>query len=80
VGVLGYLALLGLSTLCPDKAETPTILLIAAVSGLAFALYLTYVEAYVLTVWCILCLLSLGMIAGITVLSSVLVVESVWRG
>jgi uncharacterized membrane protein len=80
VGVLGYMGLLGLSTLYRDKAETPAILLIAAVSGLAFALYLTYLEAYVLTVWCILCLFSLGMIAGITVLSSVLVVESVRRG
>jgi vitamin-K-epoxide reductase (warfarin-sensitive) len=79
VGLLGYVALLGLSTLYRGKEETPAILLIAAVAGLGFALYLTYIEAYVLAVWCVLCLFSLAMIAGIAVLSSVLVVESLRR-
>jgi uncharacterized membrane protein len=41
------------------------------VAGLAFALYLTYVEGYVLETWCILCLSSLALIATITVLASV---------
>jgi hypothetical protein len=36
---------------------------------LAFASYLTYVEGYVLETWCILCLSSLGLIAGIAGLS-----------
>jgi len=54
-----------------DFGETPTRLLVAAVAGLGFALYLTYVEAYVLETWCILCLSSLGLIAGITVLAGV---------
>ena len=31
-----------------------------------FALYLTYIEGYVLETWCILCLSSLGLIAAIT--------------
>ena len=36
-----------------------------AAAGLAFALYLTYIEARVLGVWCILCLSSLALIAMI---------------
>jgi uncharacterized membrane protein len=46
-------------------------LLVAAVGGLGFALYLTYIEGYVLGTWCILCLSSLAMIAGIAVLAGV---------
>jgi vitamin-K-epoxide reductase (warfarin-sensitive) len=76
VGILGYLTLLGLSTLYRGKVETPAVLLVAGVIGLGFALYLTYIEAFVLAVWCILCLFSLAMIVGITALSSVLVMES----
>ena len=70
IGVLGYAGLLALATLYRVKAETPVILLIAAVAGLGFAIYLTYIEAYVLTVWCVLCLASLGLITAITVLAS----------
>jgi len=44
---------------------------VAAVGGLGFALYLTYIEGYVLGAWCILCLSSLAMIAGIAVLAGV---------
>jgi uncharacterized membrane protein len=77
VGILGYVALLGLSTAYRGKAETPAILLIAALAGLGFALYLTYIEAHVLAVWCVLCLFSLAMITGIAALSSVLLLESV---
>jgi hypothetical protein len=32
-------------------------------------MYLTYIEGHVLETWCILCLSSLGLIAGITVLA-----------
>ncbi len=79
IGIMGYVALLGLSTLYRAKAETPTILLIASVAGLGFALYLTYIEGFVLGVWCILCLSSLALIFSIAVLSSLLVVHSVRR-
>ena len=61
-----------LSTLCRSRPETPTRLLMAAAGGLVFALYLTYIEAYVLTAWCILCLTSLALIASITALAGVL--------
>src|ERR1700681_2274058 len=44
----------------------------AALAGLAFALYLTYIEARVLGVWCILCLSSLALIATTAVLAAVI--------
>jgi uncharacterized membrane protein len=43
-----------------------------AAAGLAFALYLTYVEGRILGVWCILCLSSLALIATTTVISGLL--------
>src|SRR2546430_9289814 len=75
IGILGYGVLLVLATLYRVKTETPLILLVASLTGLGFALYLTYVEAFVLAVWCILCLSSLALIAAITVLSSLLVAQ-----
>ena len=73
IGILGYGVLLALATLYRAKAEVSLMLLVASLAGLGFALYLTYVEAFVLAVWCILCLSSLALISAITVLSSVLV-------
>jgi vitamin-K-epoxide reductase (warfarin-sensitive) len=72
IGVAGYGLLLTLSTLWRSRPETPTRLLMAAAAGLVFALYLTYIEAYVLTTWCILCLTSLALIASITALAGAL--------
>jgi vitamin-K-epoxide reductase (warfarin-sensitive) len=69
IGIVGYGALLVLATAYRSRAETPLRLLAAAAAGLGFALYLTYVEGYVLGTWCILCLTSLGLIAGITILA-----------
>jgi len=71
IGVVGYGVLLALTTVYRSRAETPLRLLLAAVAGLGFALYLTYVEAYRLDTWCILCLSSLGLIAGITMLAGI---------
>jgi len=71
IGIAGYGVLLALATIYRSRTETPRRLLAAAVAGLAFALYLTYVEGYVLETWCILCLSSLGLIAGIAVLAGV---------
>ena len=76
IGIVGYAGLLGLATVYREKAETPFILLIAAVAGLGFAIYLTYIEAYVLATWCVLCLGSLGLIVVITALSSWVVAGS----
>lgn len=71
IGIVGYAALLALATVYRSRVETPLRLLVAGLGGLSFALYLTYVEGYVLETWCILCLSSLGLIAGITVLAGV---------
>lgn len=70
IGVAGYAALLWLATFRRSRPETPNWLLGAASAGLAFALYLTYVEAYKLETWCILCLISLGLIFLISVFST----------
>lgn len=72
LGMLGYGALAGLATVYRDRQETPTLLFGGAAAGLAFALYLTYIEARVLGVWCILCLSSLALIAATTLLSAVI--------
>jgi vitamin-K-epoxide reductase (warfarin-sensitive) len=71
IGIVGYGVLLALATVYRSRAETPLRLLVTAIAGLGFALYLTYVEAYVLNTWCILCLGSLGLIAAITGLAAV---------
>jgi vitamin-K-epoxide reductase (warfarin-sensitive) len=72
IGLLGYSALLFLATVYRRKSETPAVLAAASFTGSAFALYLTYIEGFVLGAWCIFCLSSLVMIFGITVLSSFL--------
>lgn len=69
IGMLGYAALAGLATLYRQREDTPLLLLGGASAGLAFALYLTYIEARVLGVWCILCLSSLALISSITLCS-----------
>jgi vitamin-K-epoxide reductase (warfarin-sensitive) len=71
IGVVGYGILLGLSSYYRARTETPLLLLAVAAAGLVFALYLTYVEGYVLTTWCVLCLTSLGIICLISVLAGV---------
>jgi uncharacterized membrane protein len=76
IGMLGYAALVGLATVYRERRETPALLLGGALAGLAFALYLTYIEARVLGVWCILCLSSLAVIASITAVSCVVWVRS----
>jgi uncharacterized membrane protein len=72
IGMLGYAALAGLATMYRERRETPLMLLSAAAAGLAFALYLTYIEARVLGVWCILCLSSLALIATTATLAVVI--------
>jgi len=69
IGVLGYCGLLSLAVFYWRKGDAPVLLLMGSLAGLAFALYLTYVEGFVLAVWCVLCLSSLGLISAITVLS-----------
>jgi uncharacterized membrane protein len=69
IGIIGYLGLLTLATFYRSRAETPAMLAIASLTGLGFALYLTYVEGFVLAAWCVLCLSSLALVSCISVLS-----------
>lgn len=76
VGVAGYALLFVFSVFWKTRAETPTRLLAAAVAGFAFALFLTYIEAYKLEIWCILCLSSQALISVITVLALAVKISS----
>ena len=75
IGIAGYLTLFTLSTFCRQKRDTPILVLAASLAGLAFALYLTYIERFVLATWCVLCLSSLFLIFTIALLSSLLVMR-----
>ncbi len=76
IGVAGYAVLFVLATLWKSRTDTPNRLLGMALAGLAFALYLTYIEAYELMTWCILCLISLGIISMISILAIAVKVRS----
>jgi uncharacterized membrane protein len=75
IGMLGYAAIGGLATIYRERSDTPLMLLAAAGAGLAFALYLTYIEGHVLGVWCILCLTSLAIIMSTVILSTIIFVK-----
>jgi len=64
IGIAGYL-LIGALAL----RRSYRLLLAAALIGLAFSLYLARIEAHVLGVWCIYCVISLADISLITLLS-----------
>lgn len=66
IGMAGYV-LLGVLAIVRRRA----LLTVAAVVGLGFALYLTYIEKYVLTVWCLYCVCSQGIILLITLLGAI---------
>ena len=63
LGIAGYLALAGLAL-----ARRPRLLAGLALAALAFSLYLTYIEKYILEVYCIYCVTSLGIIVLINIL------------
>jgi len=69
IGIAGYL-LLGVLAL--KKAYRLT--LAAALIGLAFSLYLAHIEKDVLGVWCIYCVISLGVISLLTLLVAATVI------
>lgn len=80
IGILGYGALFVIAAFYRTKTEAPFVLLAASTAGLGFALYLTYIEKFVLATWCILCLSSLSVIVLITGFSSFLAARSMRRG
>jgi len=76
IGMAGYVFLFVMSWVAARRPQAAVVMLIAALGGLAFALYLTYIEAYKLEAWCILCLGSLVSISLITILSAARVVTT----
>ncbi len=77
VAVLGIAGYLFIGALAWRRAYR--FLLAAALSGLAFSLYLAHIEAHVLGVWCIYCVISLGDISLITALALGTTVASLFR-
>jgi len=73
IGIAGYLLLAGLAI-----AKRWRLLAAAAVPAFAFSLYLAHIEKDILEVWCIYCVISLGIIALITVLSLIALMVD-WR-
>jgi vitamin-K-epoxide reductase (warfarin-sensitive) len=64
IGIAGYLFL---GALAFKRAYR--LMLVFAIAGLAFSLYLAHVERDLLGVWCIYCVISLGVISLLTLLS-----------
>ncbi len=64
LGIVGYLLIAVLGFTCRR-----VLLLISVLIGLAFALYLSNIEAHVLEVWCLYCVISQGIIAVLTLLT-----------
>ena len=63
IGIAGYLLL---AILALKKAYR--LMLLAVLAGLGYSLYLAHIEKDILGVWCIYCVISLGMISLITLL------------
>jgi uncharacterized membrane protein len=72
IGMAGYVVLMALSRFARNRSAA-LVMFLAALAGWAFALRLTYIEKYVLGVWCLLCLGSFGAISIILILSG-------WQG
>lgn len=64
IGIAGYLLIGALGAM-----RRYGLLVLATLIGLGFSLYLTHIEAKVLGVWCIYCVMSLATISIITLLS-----------
>ena len=74
IGIAGYLFLAALAF---KKAYR--LMLLAALPGLAFSLYLAHIEKDVLGVWCIYCAISLAVISLLTLLALGTVIAGAMR-
>ena len=74
IGIAGYL-LLGILAL----KRAYRVMLALALPALAFALYLARIEAHVLGVWCLYCVISLGTISLITILLLAVVIGQLFQ-
>ena len=64
VGIVGYILMAVLASL-----RSYRLLLIPTFAGLTFSLYLANIEAHILEVWCIYCVISLGIISLMSLLN-----------
>jgi uncharacterized membrane protein len=71
IGIAGYLIIAILATVYRNQPHSAVLLLIASAIGMGFALYLAYVEKFILGAWCILCLTSLALISMEVALSAI---------
>jgi vitamin-K-epoxide reductase (warfarin-sensitive) len=78
VALLGIAAYLLMGALALYRSYR--LVLATALAGLAFSLYLAHIEAHVLGVWCIYCVISLGVISLITLLALGTTVTSLFHG
>lgn len=60
-GIVGYILMAILASL-----RSYRLLLVPTLAGLAFSLYLAHIEKDILGVWCIYCVISLGIISLMT--------------
>ena len=74
IGIAGY-AILGALAL----RRSYRLFLVAALGGLAFALYLAHVERDLLGVWCVYCVISLVTISVMTLLGLITVITQALR-
>lgn len=74
VGILGYL-LMGVLAFF----RSYRLLLVPTFAGLAFSLYLANIEKNILGVWCIYCVISLGVISLMSLLTLGVVVSQIVR-
>jgi vitamin-K-epoxide reductase (warfarin-sensitive) len=75
IGIAGYLLM---GVLAFKRAYR--LLLVAALMGLGFSLYLAHVEAHILGVWCVYCVASLGVISLMSILILATVIAQSIRG
>lgn len=64
IGIAGYILMAVLAWL-----RSYRLLLVPTLAGLAFSLYLANIEAHVLYVWCVYCVISLGIISLMSILN-----------
>jgi vitamin-K-epoxide reductase (warfarin-sensitive) len=69
VGMIGYIIMAALALLRAYR-----LLIIPTVGGLAFSLYLANIEKNVLGVWCVYCVISLGIISLMSLLNLAVVI------
>jgi vitamin-K-epoxide reductase (warfarin-sensitive) len=74
VGIAGYILMAGLAYL-----RSYRLLVIPTIAGLAFSLHLADIEAHILGVWCIYCVISLGIISLMSLLNLAIVIKQQLR-